>query len=242
MGQVCELLRIRHCKVLHPPTLWSEDHVMMNLPQLIALAACMALAAAPTLAASPGSAEGKNKTYKWVDEKGTTHYGDQVPPEYARQGRSELNSHGVAVRQFPAQLSPEDAAAAQKVAAEKSKGLQHDQFLLTTYTSARDIEQLRDERLALLDGQMEIARGSIESVKQRIATLEARAANFKPYSKQASARRMPDQLAEEIVRVLHERSSLEATLVSKATEKREMQSRFGTDISRFKELAGHQPR
>ncbi len=31
------------------------------------------------------------KLYKWVDEKGQVHYGDNIPPEYAEQGRSELN-------------------------------------------------------------------------------------------------------------------------------------------------------
>jgi Domain of unknown function (DUF4124) len=227
-------------KVLLSYTLWSEDRPMSKQRLLSALAMCLVLAPMTLMGAAPSAGTSKGKTYKWVDEKGVTHYGDQVPPEYASKGRSELNSQGVELRQFPAQLSADAAAVAQKAAAEKAKRLQHDQFLLTTYTTARDIEQLRDERLALLDGQIEIARGSAESIKQRIVGLETRVRNFKPYAKTATARRMPDQVAEEIVRVLHERQSLENTLVTKARERSEMNARFETDLGRFKELTNRQ--
>ena len=183
------------------------------------------------------SAEQKgNKTYRWVDDKGVVHYGDMVPPEYARQGRSELNSQGVSLREYPRQLSSEEAAAAQQTAAEVNKRKQHDQFLLTTYTTARDIEQLRDERLALIDGQMEIARGSIASVSQRLTTLERRVRTFKPYSSATNARLLPDKLAEEVVRALQERRSLQEALASRETEKLQMRAQFDTDLVRYREL------
>ena len=158
---------------------------------------------------------GKGKSYRWVDSKGVTHYGDSVPPEYASQGRAELNPQGVALREFPRQLSPAEAAAPRKPPRKWPRRRQQDSFLLTTYTHVRDIEQLRDERLALIDGQMEIARGSISSTDQRIATLQARMRNFLPYSAAPNARRMPDQLAEEVVRALKERRGLQAALESR---------------------------
>ena len=41
---------------------------------------------------------------------------------------------------------------------------QHDNFLLTTYTSTKDIERLRDERLDQLDGQIKAANAYIDTL------------------------------------------------------------------------------
>jgi hypothetical protein len=196
----------------------------------------LGIAALILAAAAQAASSGGGKAYKWVDEKGVTHYGDVIPPEFSRQGRSELNQQGVAVRQFPAQMSEAEAAAAQKSAAEESRLRQHDRFLLTTYTTAGDIEQLRDERVALIDSQMSIARGSIDSVNGRLKTLETRMRNFKPYSKSESARQMPDRLAEEVVRTLQERRSLEDALKARETEKIELRTGFDADLARYREL------
>jgi hypothetical protein len=176
------------------------------------------------------------KSYRWVDSKGVTHYGDSVPPEYAAQGKSELNSQGVPIREFPRQLTPAEAVVAQQTATDTAKRRQHDSFLLTTYTQVADIEQLRDERLALIDGQMEIARGSIGASDQRLATLTSRLNNFRPYSTAPGARRVPDQLAEEVVRALNERRGLQTALTSREKEKAELTAQFNTDIARYREL------
>ncbi|HXC58014.1 MAG TPA: DUF4124 domain-containing protein [Steroidobacteraceae bacterium] len=205
---------------------------MKPRPILIA-AAISCLIAAPALLA----AESKGvKSYKWVDKNGVTHYGDMVPPEYATQGRSELNAQGVEMRQYPRQLSPAEADVAQQQAATESRRRQHDSFLLTTYTRASDIEQLRDERIALIDGQMDIARGSIDLNKQRLADLQRRLGSFRPYSANANARRVPDQLTDEVVRTLKERDSLRGSLASREKEKADLRAQFDADISRYKEL------
>ena len=144
-----------------------------------------------------------------MDEHGTTHYGDAVPPEYAKQGRSELNAQGVELRQLPRQLTADEADVAQKKAAAEARRRQHDSFLLTTYTKVSDIEQLRDERIALIDGQMEIARGSIESNQQHLKSLEQRLAAFLPYSTAPNAREK---------------------------EKAQLRAQFNEDVTRYKEL------
>jgi len=200
----------------------------------VLLAACLPLGLAPVWAASSGGKWG-GKTYKWVDEHGVTHYGDSVPPEYAQQGRTELNRNGLEIGQVAKQLNGEEAAAAQKAALDQAKLRQHDSFLMTTYTSAKDIEQLRDERLSLISGQMEIARGSIDSTTQRLTSLEERMRNFKPWSA-TSTRRLPDQLIEEVVRTLQERNSLQAALASREKERKDMRAQFESDLSRYRAL------
>ncbi len=213
----------------------------MNVRAITAVLA-LCLAAQPLAwaasAPKPSTPGGKwaGKTYKWVDENGITHYGDSVPADSAQQGRSELNNQGVEVKQVPKQLTGSEADKAQHTAAEKAKMRQHDSFLLTTYTSAKDIEQLRDERLALINGQMDIARGSVESTNQRLATIETRMRSFKPWSAAPTARRLPDQLMEEVVRTLQERNSLQATLTSREQEKKDLREQFDGDLTRYREL------
>ncbi len=207
---------------------------MKPRPSLLALAISLALS--PMLMAAESAPSKGTKSYKWVDDHGVTHYGDTVPPEYSKQGRSELNAQGVELRQLPRQLTAEESDVAQKKAAAESRRRQHDSFLLTTYTKASDIEQLRDERISLIDSQVEILRGSIESNQQRLKDLELRLATFLPYSTAPGARRVPDQLAGEVVRTMKERDQLRDALKSREKEKAELRAQFNEDIARYKEL------
>ncbi|MDR2216252.1 MAG: DUF4124 domain-containing protein, partial [Nevskiaceae bacterium] len=176
----------------------------------LTLAFCCALLLTSAAGHAASSNRGSAKpTYKWVDANGVTHYGDSIPPEYAQGSRTELNEQGVEIRQLPARLSPEAAAAAEQAAADEARRRQRDAFLLNTYVSAQDIEQLRDERIALVDSQLTAARTSIESVDGKVESIAKRMANFKPYSQSANARRLPDALAEEAVRALQDRRLLD---------------------------------
>lgn len=196
----------------------------------------LAAASGAALAANPSGAGGNSKTYRWVDEKGITHYGDSIPPEYAQGDAAELNSRGVPLKEFPARLTPAEQAAALKRDEDAAKIKQHDNFLLTTYTSARDIEQLRDERLAQLEGQIVASRGYIDSVGARLNSLRARASNFKPYSSNPSARHLPDALAAEIVQTLNEARSQADTLAERQKEQKELRITFQADIDRYRAL------
>jgi hypothetical protein len=182
------------------------------------------------------AATGAGKAYRWVDKNGVVHIGDSVPPEYASQGRAELNAQGVPLRETPRQLSPAEQAAAREAEAELARQRQRDASLLSTYTSVRDIEEHRDERLTVLDSQMEIARGSVSTSNQRLQALRDRMRNFAPYSSAPNARRLPDQLAEEVVRALKEARSLEQALASRESEKYALRAQFDADIARYREL------
>jgi hypothetical protein len=208
----------------------------MKMRFLIAAAGSLALMCAGAMAASQVKG---TRAYKWIDKDGVVHYGDTVPPEYSEQAHQELNQQGVAVRDFPRQLSPAEAQAARLTANEEARRKQHDSYLLMNYTRVGDIEQLRDERLALIDGQMELARGSIATADQRLGGLRTRISGFKPYSASPNARRVPDQLAEEVVRALADRRSMATQLEQRAKEKAEQLASFEADIARYKVLTTH---
>lgn len=182
-------------------------------------------------------AAGKGEVaYRWVDEKGVVHYGDRIPPQYATQESVMLNKQGVEIGRTEAQKTPEQLAEEQRAERERQRQKQHDAFLLTTYTSVKDIESLRDERLEQIRGQRRAAEQYIENLHGRLAALQARAFNFKPYSDRPDARRMPDDLAEDLVRTLNELRTQKNALAARDAEEAALRAQFQADIDRFTEL------
>lgn len=186
--------------------------------------------------AAAGKPQDSSASYRWVDEKGVVHYGDHVPPEASRRERQVLNSQGVVVERLEAEKTPEQLAEDERRRAALARQRQHDQFLLTTYTSVGDIEALRDLRLDQLQSQVRGAELYIESLESRLRVLQARSLNFKPYSERPDARRMPDDLAEEIVRALNESRSQRRLLEAKRIEQGTLREQFQADIDRYREL------
>lgn len=193
------------------------------------------LAALPILAAAQ-STEKRTTTYKWVDEKGVVHYGDSVPPQYSQRESTILNQQGVQIGRHEAQKTAEQLAAEDRAQQEALRLKQHDNFLLMTYTSVADIERLRDERLATLDAQRTAAEQYVENLHSRLSVLQTRAMLFKPYNPREEARRMPDDLAEDLVRALNELKTQNDALTAKDTEQSELRKQFQLDIDRYKLL------
>jgi hypothetical protein len=202
--------------------------ILLNL-----MALCAATAA--TAASSPSTLS-PSQTYRWTDDKGVVHYGDSVPSEYAGKERSVLNGQGVEVQHVEGHKSGAEAVQQNKAEELARQRAQHDQTLLSTYVSAKDIEALRDERMAQLDGQLKASSTYIESLATRLGGLQERAMQFKPYSSEPNARRMPDELAEELVRTANEARNQRKALEAKRGEEADMRLQFEADIQRFREL------
>ena len=79
---------------------------------LLAAAALGAAAWAAPAARSSSQSSQKGIAYRWVDEQGVVHYGDNIPPQYASQDRAILNSQGVEVGHLDAQKTPAEEAVA----------------------------------------------------------------------------------------------------------------------------------
>ena len=182
------------------------------------------------------AAQSGKQTYKWVDEKGVIHYGDSVPTEYAQREQHVLNSQGVEVQKRMAEMSPTEAAAYAAKQKEEADRKQHDMFLLSTYPSVKEIENVRDTRLDQINGQISAAQAYIASLTTRVDGLKQRAMMFAPYNTKPGARRVPDDLAEEMVRAMSELRTQNAALAAKRTELNNVVLQFDGDIRRFKEL------
>jgi hypothetical protein len=116
------------------------------------------------------------------------------------------------------------------------KQKQHDSFLITTYTSVKDIEALRDVRLEQLKTQRNAAQQYIESLRARLGTLQSRALTYRPYSAGAAARPLPDDLAEDLVHTLNEMHTQTGALAGEAEEETKLRAQFQADIERYRDL------
>ena len=196
--------------------------------------------AGAVFATATASAAGGATTYKWVDDQGVVHYGDTIPPQYAQKESTVLNKEGVQVGHKEATKTAAELAAEAAVAEQVARQKQRDSFLLATYTSVKDIEQLRDERLLQIKGQRVAAEQYVASLGERLSALQTRAQNFKPYSSRPDAHRMPDDLAEQMVHTINDIRTQKAALTSSLEEEAKTQSQFQADIDRYKELRAAQ--
>jgi len=193
---------------------------------------------AALLAASIGSAAaGNGRTlYKWVDDQGVTHYGDRIPPEYAAQEQHIINSQGVEISHLDAQKSAEQVAAEEQKKLDAEQRLSRDRNLLNTYVSVQEIERLRDQRLSLVADQIKVTNQFLDALNGRMKKLRVTSMHFRPYNTDEKAPPMPDQIAEDLVRLATDINTQEQNLREKHGEETTMKAQFESDIDRFKEL------
>ena len=183
------------------------------------------------------------KLYRWVDENGEVHYGDRVPPEEVKLKRDVLNKYGVPVETLSHQLSAEEREAKKRQealeAAEQQRILeanQRDSVLLSTYLSVDEIEDLRNRRRELLDGQIKVTELYLANLRGKVTKLQKDAARFQPYNPDPNAPPIPDRLAKELSNSLKSILVYEQTLMDTWEKKTELVAKFDSDIDRFRHL------
>ena len=214
-----------------------EGRLLKNVAWILCLCGLPALPLAAG-AAAPASTPANNGRvlYKWVDKDGVTHYGDHVPPEYASQEQHILNSQGYEIRHLDAQKSADQAAAEEKTKLDAEQRQLRDKNLLSTYASVQEIERLRDQRLTLVADQIKVTNQFLETLNGRMKKMRADSLRFRPYSADPKAPSMPDQMAEDLVRLTSDMRTQEQNLKQKHSEESAMSIQFESDIDRFKEL------
>src|ERR1700691_6022099 len=209
----------------------------MRLKNAAWMLCAVTLLASPGFAAGAGASNGRT-LYKWVDEQGVTHYGDHIPPEYAGQEQHVINSQGVEINRLEAQKTPEQMAVEEQKKLEADQSQNRDRNLLNTYASVQEIERLRDQRVTLVSDQIKVTSQFLEVLNGKLKKLRAGSMHYKPYNSDPGAAAMPDQVAEDLVRVGNDIRTQEENLREKRSEEATMRKQFGSDVERFKELKG----
>lgn len=178
------------------------------------------------------------QTFKWVDEKGVTHYGDSIPPEYKDRGNVELSKRGIPVKKTAPAPTAEQRQALEEEE-RKQKEAQHkaaeqkrkDIALMNTYTSEQEIDVTRNRNIR----QVEIR---IKSAQERIADLQARINQQKQALKAAA-----DQpaMAKDLERSIQDNEKkvkeIEASITQNRVEIEMLNARYEAEKIRFRELS-----
>lgn len=221
-----------------PPPVALVDRVI-TLKKLQWLLAAILLTGGLPLAAQ--TSKGDKPLYKWTDEKGIVHYGDSVPPQYAKEDRRVLNRQAVEVGRLEGEKTDAERAAEAKREQALASARHRDQVLLTSYVSVEQIEQIRDQRLDLIEGQVRVTSQYLDTLQGRLRNLQTQAQFFKPYSSNGNAEPMPDHLAEDLVRTVKEIRMQERNLAGKRAEQVALNTQFQSDIDRYRELKNVKP-
>jgi hypothetical protein len=147
-----------------------------------------------------------------------------------------MNAQGVEIKRLEAQKTAEQLAAEEQKRKDAEDRLSRDRNLLNTYVSVQEIERLRDQRLDLLTDQIKVTNQFLETLNGRMKKLRVSSMRFKPYNTEEKAPPMPDQVAEDLVRLANDIHTQEQNLSEKRGEEATMKKQFDSDISRFKEL------
>ena len=209
---------------------------MKNVASIVCLGALLAWGLAQSAPKPSQPSNSGRVLYKWVDKDGVTHYGDHVPPEYANQEQHVLNSQGYEIRHQDAQKSAEQMAADDQKKLDAQQRQIRDKNLLSTYASVQEIERLRDQRLTLIADQIKVTNQFLDTLNGRMKKMRVDSQRFKPYNSDPKAPSMPDQMAEDLVRLTTDVRTQEQNLKQKRSEEATMSIQFESDIDRFKEL------
>lgn len=211
----------------------------MRLKQHIWLVCAWISLSPAALAGSTSTPNSGRKVYQWVDSQGITHYGDQIPPEYASKEHRVISPDGITeLEHTEAQRTPEQMAEDDQKKADAAQRASRDRNLLSSYASVQEIEHLRDQRLALVTDQIKVTGQFLDTLNKKMTGLRTASTRFKPYSQDPNAPPMTDQLAEDLVRVGSDIITQEENLREKRSEAATMSRQFESDIARFKELKG----
>ena len=183
------------------------------------------------------------RTFKWTDSDGHVHYGNRVPPEYARQERKVINERGRTIRVYEAAKTPEqwqneqqlkEEAARNKILADKQAV--HDRSLLATYSSEQDMLLAKNGKVAAVDALLQLTNSRIVSMQERLHVLTEEAATY-----ERSGKALPASLQSQLKNLRKQLTVNEAFVKEKELERLAISKQFDADIARYIELTADIP-
>lgn len=207
---------------------------MKPVNSILSVITCITL----LLAATAASAE---RTFKWVDAQGNTHYGDRVPMQAAAQQRQEINEQGRTLKTYAEPGSQEAIAEQRRLAAleyeqrqQTDEQSQRDSELLARYTSETDILMTRDSEIDAIEEFIRMTNIRIESLQKRLDELSGEAATYEERGKP-----VPEFVQHQTTLIQEQISQNKAIISSKRAEMDSINKRYAADIAHYQSLQNH---
>ncbi|MFC1588663.1 DUF4124 domain-containing protein [Pseudomonadota bacterium] len=184
------------------------------------------------------------KMFKWVDEEGNVHFGDQVPNQYLNKEHKELNDQGATINVKQAAETAEqrkEKYQLERIEREKKKKdeeqAKRDRVLLDTYTTERDLDAALKARLDAVNSQLQLSESIIAETKRKLDLTEKQITRLK-----ASGKEVPKNISKKMNREEKQLRTYQELAASHEKRKQEIKEQFGDYINRFRELKADQQR
>ncbi|CAH1088900.1 DUF4124 domain-containing protein [Candidatus Nitrotoga sp. 1052] len=179
------------------------------------------------------------KLYKWVDDKGVTHYGEVIPPEYTNKSNAQLSDKGRVIKRTEEinnkerRANEEDEAKKRIDNEAKLEQSRKDKALQNTFSSEKEIDLARDRNLH----QVESLISSIQSLQKTARE------NLKNYQQEAEERKRAGKklhasLQADITESENKLAKLQLDLVKAQEKAAAVKASYEADKMRFRELSG----
>lgn len=178
------------------------------------------------------------KLYKWVDDKGVTHYSETMPPELKDRKSTEIDKWGRVLKQNEAPPTPEQLRAMEekkerqaletKQAAEQRR---RDNALMNTYTTESEINAARARAIAgatqtreAIEVRQKVLRARTEDLRRNLEALRK------------AGKSVPDPLRDELAANEKEEARIAGDIKTKNDEIAQIAAKYDQDKQRFREL------
>lgn len=178
------------------------------------------------------------KLYKWVDDKGETHYGTSIPPEYAQKASTEISTKGYTKKENERALSKEEidqieAEKNRQADAERQKKEQEeqDQRLLNSYPNVDAIIMTRDGKINSLETRIITARENMAKLQETLTENQQRADKLSQTN-----RPIPTDLASTLKTMQKSMEDNELAIAEYRKQQQEIRLDFSEKLKRYKEI------
>ena len=178
------------------------------------------------------SANTEASLYKWVDERGETHYGEVVPPEYANRDQTQLDK-GRAVKKPDSQS---DAAKSDTTMNGEQAAMDQrrkDKALLNTYSNEKEIDLARDRNLQQVEARITGAQLLLKSAQGSLDGYHNEAV-----AKQQAGKAIPDSLQSDLNAAENKVAKLKQDLAKAQEKEASVKAGYEADKIRYRELTG----
>lgn len=197
--------------------------------KLIALSLLTLLISQPVMAA---------KFKCWVNKDGVKECGTYVPPEYSQKRVETRGESGRVVevkeRAKNAEELAEEARQAELKKIEDAKIAEQkklDSVLLKTFTRERDIDMLRDSKINVIEGIINVTTANNKALTKKLALLHKQAANV-----ERTGKKPPETLLSDIKAIEDRIKANDESIKEKHAEQEVIRKKFAEDMQRFRFL------
>ena len=176
----------------------------------------------------------------WKNKDGVRECGQAVPQEYSQQRIEVINKKGIVINVIPAKEELDEIRRQKELQKiedlKKAAKRRKDLILLQTYTTEDDIMIARKQNLQAIDSIIDLTNSNTKVLKSDLTEREKNAADY-----ERNGEKVPEDLLKEMENLKRQIKDNEDFIEKKKQAKEATNSKFDSDLKRFRDLKGIKP-